>query len=214
MGTDTGADDNWLASGSRDVDDVTRYYDDWAVRYDGDLADWSYEAPDVAAGQLLTHASEPNVVLDAGCGTGLVGRALRRADFGGTLHGIDVSAESVRIAESTGAYDSVALADLQRPLEVGDDVFDGLLCIGVMTYVPDVERCWREFARVVRPSGVIVVTQREDLWIERRCRAAVDDLAAAGCWDPIEVTDARAYLPGHEDFADEVGVHYVVTRVS
>ena len=42
-------DDDWLLRGSADVDDVTRYYDDWADRYDGDLVDWSYEAPDVAA---------------------------------------------------------------------------------------------------------------------------------------------------------------------
>ena len=214
MGNDAAGDEEWLARGGGDVADVTRYYDGWAERYDDDLADWSYEAPDVATAALLEHAHEPAVVLDAGCGTGLVGRALRRARYSGVISGIDVSAESVQIAAGTGAYDTVATADLQRPLELGDDTFDGLVCVGVMTYVPDVEECWREFVRVVRPDGVVVVTQREDLWAERRCRQVIDDLTADGSWEQIEVTDARPYLPGHDNFADRIGVHYVVARVN
>jgi len=208
------SDDDWLARGSGDVDDVGRFYDDWADRYDADLVEWSYEAPDVAAGALLEHVPDADVVLDAGCGTGLVGRALRRAGYGGRLDGVDVSAESARLADETGAYDSIRTADLQQPLDLSSDVYVGLACVGVMTYVPDVEQCWSEFTRIVRSGGVIVVTQREDLWAERRCRQVIDELAAAGRWTPIGVTDARPYLPGHGDFADRIGVHYVVARVS
>ena len=209
-----GNDDDWLARGGGDVDDVERYYDRWAQRYDDDLADWSYEAPEVAARSLLSHATEPKIVLDAGCGTGLVGRAVRRAGYRGRLHGVDVSAESVQLAEGTGAYDAVGIADLQQPLDFDDDEFGGLVCVGVMTYLPDVERCWREFIRVVRSDGMIIVTQREDLWVERRCRGVIDDLAAEGRWTPIEVTEPQPYLPDHEDFADRLGVHYVAARVS
>jgi SAM-dependent methyltransferase len=205
-------DDGWLLRGSGDVEDVTRYYDGWAQRYDRDLGDWSYEAPDVAAGKLLANGDGIERVLDAGCGTGLVGRALRRAGFAGSLTGIDVSAESLLIAERTGAYDTAAIADLQHRLEVDDGAFDALICIGVMTYVPDVERCWRDFARIVRSGGVIVVTQRDDLWSERGCPEAIDDLARSGVWTPIEVTGAEPYLPGNDDYADRIGVRYVVAR--
>jgi hypothetical protein len=31
-----------------------------------------------------------------------------------------------------------------------------LVCAGVMTYLPDVEAVWREFARVVRAGGLVV----------------------------------------------------------
>ena len=213
MGNDS-PDSDWLARGSGDVADVTSYYDDWAARYDDDLADWSYQAPDVATAALLEHQPAASAILDAGCGTGLVGRALRDAGYRGALHGIDVSAESVELARTAGAYDTVGTADLQRRLELDDDTFDGLVCIGVMTYVPDVEACWREFARVVRPGGVIVVTQREDLWVERRCPEVIERLTADGCWAPIEVTDAEPYLPGNADFADRIGVHYLVVRVT
>jgi 2-polyprenyl-3-methyl-5-hydroxy-6-metoxy-1,4-benzoquinol methylase len=163
---------------------------------------------------LLSHGADLSSVLDAGCGTGLVGRSLRQAGFSGSVTGIDVSVESLRIAADTATYDVTAAADLQQDLDFGDDEFDGLICVGVMTYVPDVERCWREFARVVRPDGVVVVTQREDLWEERRCAEVIERLAVAGVWAPIEVTGAQPYLPGNDDYADRIGVHYVVARIN
>lgn len=215
MGNDAGNDDGeWLLRGNADAEAVRAYYDEWAERYDRDLVDWAYVAPDVASSLLLEYGSDPAAVLDAGCGTGLVGQSLRRAGFGGALTGVDISTESLLIAEQTGAYDVTAVADLQSSLEFGDDSFDGLVCVGVMTYVPDVGRCWREFCRVVRAGGVVVVTQREDLWDERRCDEVISDLAAAGAWTPIEVTEPRPYLPGNDDWSDRIGVHYVVARIA
>lgn len=215
--TDQGAeatpdDGDWLLRGSADVDDVARYYDDWAAAYDRDLDDWKYAAPDVASALLLGHGADLGRVLDAGCGTGLVGQALRRAGFTGELHGVDVSSRSLRLADATSAYDRTGVADLQRGLDHTDGAFDALICVGVMTYVPDVERCWREFARVVRPGGVVVVTQREDLWGDRRCPQVIETLAADGVWTPIEVTEARPYLPAN-DALESIGVHYVAARV-
>jgi predicted TPR repeat methyltransferase len=205
--------DDWLLRGSADVDEVSRFYDDWAERYDGDLGEWAYEAPDAATRLLLAHGAGDHV-LDAGCGTGLVGRALRRGGYDGRLVGLDVSAASLEQAAGSGVYTSVQMGDLQRPLEFDDDAFSGLICVGVMTYVPHVDAAWREFARVVAPGGVVVATQREDLWDERGCRSVVDAMATEGVWTPIEVTDALPYLPGNDDYADEIGVHYVVARVN
>lgn len=207
-------DDGWLFRGSADVGDIRSFYDGWADHYDGDLARWRYAAPDVAATKLLAAVAADAAVLDAGCGTGLVGRALRRAGLRGALHGIDVSEASLELAAAAEVYDSLATADLHQRLDADDDTFGGLVCVGVMTYVPDVERCWREFARIVAPGGVMVVTQRHDLWAERSCPEVIERLGADGVWEPIEVTEPQAYLPGNDDFADRVGVHYVVARVS
>jgi len=57
-----------------------------------------------------------------------------------------------------------------------------------------------------------VITQREDLWVERACQAVVDRLATEDVWVPVLVTEPRPYLPESDELAD-VGVHYVVTRV-
>lgn len=209
-----GDDDGWLLRRSADVGDVRTFYDQWADHYDGDLADWRYQAPDVVAAKLLAGVPADASVLDAGCGTGLVGRALRRAGLTGALHGIDVSEASLQIARQTEIYDALATADLQQRLGFDDDTFGGLVCVGVMTYIPDVERCWREFARIVTPGGALVVTQRHDLWAERSCSEVIARLAADDVWEPIEVTEPQEYLPDNDDFADRVGVHYVVARVS
>jgi predicted TPR repeat methyltransferase len=207
------SDDGWLLRGSGDPSEVAAYYDAWAGRYDADLVDWAYAAPTVVAAALLDHVPDAQVVLDAGCGTGLVGAALRSAGFTGALHGIDLSEESLRIAREAGAYTVLETADLQLPLAFDDDSFDALSCVGVMTYVPDVERCWREFSRVVRPTGVVVVTQREDLWEQRGCTAVVDRLADDGTWTPIWVSDPEPYLPNNDDYTDRIGVHYVAATI-
>lgn len=204
--------DDWLISGTADHDEIVRRYDDWAANYDGELADWRYEAPDVVARSMVGQGIADGAVLDAGCGTGLVGRALRRAGFTGEIDGIDASPHSLAVARSSGEYRSVAVVDLQQPLDLDDDRFDGLVCVGVMTYVPDIEACWREFARVVRPGGAIVVTQRDDLWLDRGCQAVIDRLVADGVWSEVAVTAAKPYLPGNADFGDEIGVRYVVAK--
>lgn len=206
-------DDDWLVSGTSDPAEIVRRYDAWAASYDGELAEWSYEAPDVVAASVVGRGIVDGIVLDAGCGTGLVGRALRRAGYGGEVEGIDASPQSLEIARHSGEYSSLAVADLQQPLGFDDDRFDGLTCVGVMTYVPDVEACWREFARVVRRGGVIALTQRDDLWAVRGCQNVIDRLVADGSWSAVEVTDSRPYLPGNADFGDEIGVRYVVAQV-
>ena len=209
-----GPDDSWLVKGSADPADVASYYDDWADGYDDDLDEWAYQAPATVARVVMEHAPEARSVLDAGCGTGLTGRALRRAGFDGEVHGIDLSRQSLAIASKSGAYTSVAHADLQQPLAFGDGSFDALTCVGVMTYVPDVEACWRQFSRVVRAGGVVVVTQRQDLWGPRRCQAVIERLQADGTWRPLWVSEAEPYLPDNDDFADQIGVHYVAARIA
>jgi len=145
--------DGFLRSGSVDPDAIETYYDQWADSYEHDLELWEYQAPETAAAMLRDHAPDVGFVLDAGCGTGLTGRALRADGFEGRLHGIDLSAQSLEIARRNGRYNALGRGDLQRPLEFDDDAFDGLVCVGVMTYVSDVDACWREFCRL--PGGAI-----------------------------------------------------------
>ena len=210
----TPGDDGWLATGTADASDVAAYYDGWAASYDGDLGTWNYQAPRFVADLIAEHCSDASGVLDAGCGTGLAGRALRSNGHAGTLVGVDLSATSLEVAGRDGTYTALGRCDLQRPLPFDDDSFDALMCVGVMTYVPDVEACWREFARVVRPNGIVVATQREDLWRERDTAHVVDRLERDGTWQPALVSGPQPYLPDHDDFADRIGVHYVAAFVS
>jgi hypothetical protein len=83
-----------------------------------------------------------------------------------------------------------------------------------MTYLPKVETVWREFARVARPGGLVVVTQREDLWDERNCQVVIDRLQSQGVWTPLEITGPAAYLPDGYGGTPAVGCYYVTALVS
>lgn len=205
---------DWLHQGTSDAREVADRYDEWAKGYDDDLASWSYQAPTVVAETVVSRHPEAGSALDVGCGTGLVGRALRERGFAGQILGLDISQTSLEIAQQCGAYDSVEQADLQQRLPFDDDSVDALVCVGVMTYLPEVEAVWREFARVARPGGLVVATQREDLWHARGCQAVVDRLQNEGVWTPLEFTGPAPYLPEGYGGTAEVDCYYLTALVS
>ena len=204
---------DWLHEGTSDPREVADRYDAWATAYDDDLASWSYRAPVRVAETVLARRSDTRSVLDVGCGTGLVGRALRARGFAGRLLGLDISQASLEVAaQRGGAYDSVACADLQQRLPCADDSVDAVVCVGVMTYLPDVEAVWRELARVAH--GLVVVTQRDDLWHTRECQRVVDVLQREGVWTPLETAGPAPYLPEGYGGGDAVDSYYLTALVS
>jgi len=205
---------DWLHQGTSDAREVADRYDEWAKGYDDDLASWSYQAPMVVSETIVSRHPQASSVLDVGCGTGLVGRALRARGFAGRILGLDISHASLEIAQQCGAYDSVEQADLQQRLPFEDDSVDAVVCVGVMTYLPEVEAVWREFARVVRPDGLVVATQREDLWLPRECRTVVDRLQDEGVWTPLEIAGPAPYLPEGYGGTPEVACYYLTALVS
>lgn len=205
---------DWLHQGTSDPREVANRYDEWAKGYDDDLASWSYQAPAVVAATVVSRQPEAESALDVGCGTGLVGQALRARGFTGQIRGLDVSQASLEVAQRCGAYDSVECADLQQPLPLVDDCVDALVCVGVMTYLPEVEAVWREFTRVARPGGLVVLTQREDLWHTRECQAVVDRLQHEGLWTPLEVSGPAPYLPEGYGGTPAVACYYLTALVN
>ena len=214
MAADEAPRDDWLLQGTTDPREVTDRYDVWAESYDDDLDSWSYQAPAVVAETVVTREPNARSVLDVGCGTGLVGKALRARGCAARIMGLDISQTSLRVAHQTGAYDSLEPANLQQPLDIEDNGVDVLVCVGVMTNLPDVEAVWREFARVVQPGGLVVATQREDLWEPRRCQDVIDRLATDGVWTPLEITGPAPYLPEGYGGTPEVDCYYLTARIT
>ena len=205
---------DWLDQGTSDPGAVADRYDQWATGYDDDLSSWSYQAPTVVTDTVLSRHPEARSVLDVGCGTGLVGRALRARGFAGEVRGLDISQASLDIARRSGAYDSVEQADLQQQLPLEDDSVDALLCVGVMTYLPEVEAVWREFARVTRPGGLVVTTQREDIWDSRACQAVVDQLQRDGVWTAVDILGPAPYLPEGYGGTPAVDCYYLTAVIT
>ena len=190
-------------------DAIRSIYDDWSNSYDEDITSWGYEAPEVAA-RLLGDRATPEVqILDVGCGTGRVGAALKELGFH-DVFGVDLSSPSLDTAAATGAYRAVNEEDFtQLPTSLTDASFSALICVGVLTYLPNVEDVCREFCRVVESRSPIVLTQRTDLFVERNTQFAFDRLVDDGLWEIVDVSPASPYLPGHDEYQG-IDVHYCV----
>ena len=190
------------------------HYDALADDYDRQLREWGYDAPEQGAKLLadnLEHFTEARI-LDCGCGTGISGQALREQGARGTVVGADISTHSLELAATKNVYDETRAVDLNAKLPFGDDSVDGVLCIGVLTYV-EAETIFREWIRMVRRSGVVVFTSREDVFASRGYLAILERLEAEGGWKRLTVTEPRPYLPGQGEFADAIGVIYGVFEV-
>ena len=189
-------------------------YDAMAPNYDEQLSNWAYEAPEQAAKLLAKHLLnlKTATVLDCGCGTGMTGVALRKAGAGGVITGLDMSEASLEIARTKGVYDRLDPADLNQPLAFEDDVVDGVLCVGVLSYVHE-EPLFREWKRVIRPGGVMVFTSRDDFFEGRRYTDTLARLEAEGGWSTVHISDPMPYLADHPEFAKDIQVIYGVCRV-
>lgn len=150
---------------AQSTDALMDVYDDWAERYDDELLEeWGYTSPQMAITLLQRHLALDGLnVLDAGCGTGLVGELLTKA---GVTHlsGIDYSKGMLSKAAEKGVYHSLAQVDLNKVVPIESDSFDAVTCIGTFTSTHVIPEALRELVRLTRPDGVIVFTVRDDYW--------------------------------------------------
>ena len=71
----------WITS-SRDKEELTEKYDNWAKDYDAELQrDFQYVGPQRTAEFLARYVSREAKILDAGAGTGLVGEVLAKIGY-------------------------------------------------------------------------------------------------------------------------------------
>jgi len=177
-------------------DDVRELYDEWAGTYDDELtgSDQGYVAPGHAADAVVAAAGADGEILDAGCGTGLTGVELARR--GATrIDGLDLSEGMLERARATGAYRDHTTADLTRPIDVDDDRYDVVVCVGTLTHAHVGPEVLPEFARVTRPGGVVVATVLDDVWEAGGYRAEVDRLAAGDVVEAVSA-DVAPYRAG------------------
>lgn len=204
---------NELSAKPDSQQEIEGYYDNWARDYDQNLRDWNYQAPKVAAGLLKQEVAIESNILDAGCGTGLSGTALKDAGYQHIAF-MDISQDSLDLAHKTGAYTALKQVNMQvSPLPYETDEFAGLQCVGVLTYAPDTDGILREFCRIVQSGGLVMFTQRDDLFAERHCTAVFQALEDKGLWSKVAVSDPQTYLPNTEDYGNRIHAIYCTFRV-
>lgn len=125
---------------------------------------WYYRALHRHVGRSLGRRLGPAAaVLDAGCGTGGLLRRLHAAQPAWQLTGLDFSPLACDLArERTGGeivQGSVAA------LPFGDAAFDAVASCDVVCQVADPAAALREFHRVLKPGGTVVLTMPAYAWM-------------------------------------------------
>jgi 2-polyprenyl-6-hydroxyphenyl methylase/3-demethylubiquinone-9 3-methyltransferase len=114
--------------------------------------------------------------LDAGCGTGTLSRWLAARGCG--VLGVDAASEMIAAAayaaqaqEYSERLSFVRVSTVAR-LALDDEILDGVLCSSVLEYVSDPGACLSEFARVLKPGGLLLVSIPNRNSVVRRVQAA------------------------------------------
>lgn len=180
---------DWIFE-AKDTPALQSKYDAWAATYDADHDEWGWNGPqDVAEMALrLGSFSETSTIHDAGCGTGKVGVALRRAGFAGKIVGSDISQGMLEVAAQTSAYDSLVKCSL-LDLPVAANSTDAIVSSGVFTHGHVGGEAFTELCRITRAGGLVVLTQRVDLLSDHEPHS--NELEHAGGWKLTERTSPR-----------------------
>ena len=185
----------YAASNNRELEER---YDQWAKRYDDDLdRDFGWLGPAIALEACKQYLPTDARILDAGAGTGLVGKMLAEAGFH-RLTAIDMSPGMLEEARSKGVYRDLRRMVLGQELDFPDDSFDAVVSIGVLTLGHAPARSLDEIVRVTKPGGFVIFTLRPDLYENAGFREVREELETAGRWELVKLGKPVQALPKGE----------------
>ena len=165
-------------------------YKGWAVDYDDDtVGRFGYVAHIESAKALHRAVDNPDsCILDAGCGTGLVGEELVKMGYK-KMDALDYSKEMLDEAEKKNVYQKHIQADLSKPLEMEDNAYDAIVCTGTFTYGHVKADAFDELIRVTKPGGVICFTIREGAYEDYGYRQRMISLEQDQAWELLGMHD-------------------------
>jgi 2-polyprenyl-6-hydroxyphenyl methylase / 3-demethylubiquinone-9 3-methyltransferase len=152
-------------------------YDDlvdqwWAPRGEFVMLDW------IAAARVRLvppAAYDGALLLDVGCGGGLLARHLRGRSYRHV--GVDLSAAALNLAR---AHDVAAVRGDVVHLPFGDEVFDVVVAGEILEHVADHAGLVAEACRVLKPGGTLVIDTIADTWWARFSSITVAERMPAG----------------------------------
>lgn len=173
-------------------------YREWAKDYDDDVDSIGYQAPDEVAKAVQEKIPNAMRILDAGCGTGLVGEAILKHfnDKRVVMDGCDLSAELMEVArEKERGYDNLCKVNLKETMPYIDGLYDAVVCCGVFLQGHCGTECLDEMLRVVKEGGGVVFTVRQSFYDDpsHRWQDKLAELEKAG--HDVDYDDIQ-YLEG------------------
>jgi predicted TPR repeat methyltransferase len=202
----------WVYQSGGDTEELGKKYDEWARYYDNDLTEhFGYELPARVAALVTKYIiNQEDLILDAGCGTGLVGQLLSALGFNNIV-GIDLSLGMLAVAKEKQAYKALHQRTLGENLDFETDSFDSVVCVGTLTIGHAPASSLEELVRVTKSLGYIIFTMRNDVYEGHGFKEKQDELVECSAWELIEVTEEFLGLPkGEPDSHSRIYVYRVL----
>ncbi len=169
-------------------EEVLKYYEEWTQndQYNKDMVLWNYTAPESAAKLLNQYTKKKDIkILDAGCGSGLVGESLNKFGYY-NIYGVDFSQNMLNLVKKN-IYNNLELVDLNEKLNYRDNFFGAITCVGTFTYGHVKSYVLDEFVRILKKNGLICFTINEGIFYEYNFDKKIDELSKRKLWEIIKI---------------------------
>jgi len=184
-------------------EEILKYYQDWTKKnkYNQDMIDLNYVAPKETVSVLKKYALSNNYkILDAGCGTGLVGIELKKCGYS-NIDGVDFSQDMLDLIPKN-IYKKIEKVDLNKPLKFNSNIYDVVTCVGTFTYGHVKPHSLEELIRITKNKGLICFTINEGVYKKYGFDSKIKELTNNKSWivkeffksDYIVNKDVNAWL--------------------
>ena len=185
------------------TNEVMEFYDEWGDndKYNKDMADWDYTGPKETVNVFKKYAENKDILIfDAGCGTGLVGKELKKFGYN-NFHGADLS-QTLLESIPKNLYKEINKTDLNKSIKIEDNFYDAVMCVGTFTYAHVKPNAIDEFVRITKNKGLICFTINEGIYKEYGFDKKIHELTINKNWivkeffksDYIKSKDVNAWL--------------------
>ncbi len=141
---------------------VAETFDIFAGSFDEVLKRLEYRAPELILSAVKSLLNEPNnqlTILDAGCGTGLLGILIR--DYARHLVGVDLSKGMIDKAKGRSIYHELEIAELTEFMLQKSGAFDLIASADTLCYFGDLSKVFHAVAEALSKKGFFIFTLEE-----------------------------------------------------
>lgn len=177
------------------AEDLKRYYNDWAHEYNAYCDAVKYALPRIVAetfSERFIH--ERGLIVDIGCGTGLLGKNIHAKMQYVDIHGIDLSEHMVSIALTTNDYKMCSILNVKERDQISHErLYDGMVSAGTFTS-GHLEACdlSNTFA-LLKPGALVVMSVKNDHYLNSGFEEELKNLLDSALISDIDITEVNAY---------------------